>query len=96
MEGRFPWIFGGKRRIEHLVLERELPEIRAGLLQLAARLDGLDRAGVDIAADPRMQAVRRGVEVLTKLGAGRAEQIQLIFSRPYEEDWKRTLEVKTR
>ena len=78
------------------VLERELPEIRAGLLQLAAQLDRLGRAGVDVTADPRMQAVRRGVEVLAKLDAGRAEQTQLIFSRPYEKDWKQKLEVKTR
>lgn len=78
------------------VPDRELPEIRAGLLQLAAQLDRLDRAQGSALDDARLQAVRRAIEVLAKPGPGRAEQVQLIFSRPYEEDWKAKMEVGIR
>ena len=75
------------------VLDREFPEIRAGLLQLAAQLDRLGRAKGSITDDPRCCALRQSIDVLARLSPGRAEQIQLIFSRPYEEDWKGKLEV---
>jgi len=74
-------------------LDHELPELRAALLQIAAQLDRLDRAQGEITDDPRMRAVRQAIDVLAGTGAGRAEQIQLIFSRPHEEDWKRKLEM---
>jgi hypothetical protein len=75
------------------VLDREFPEIRAGLLQLAAQLDRLDRAKGSITDDPRCRAVRQSIDVLAKPSPGRAEQIQLIFSRPYEQGWQGRLEV---
>jgi hypothetical protein len=75
------------------VLDREFPEIRAGLLQLAAQLDRLGRAKGSITDDPRCCALRQSIDVLARPSPGRAEQIQLIFSRPYEEDWKGKLEV---
>jgi hypothetical protein len=78
------------------VLEREFAEIRAGLLQLAAQLDRLDRAKGNIADDPRCCAMRQSIDVLAASSPGRAEQIQLIFSRPYEEDWKGRLQVVAR
>ena len=59
------------------VPDRELPEIRAGLLQLAAQLDRLDRAQGSALDDARLQ-------------------VQLIFSRPYEDDWKAKMEVGIR
>ena len=77
------------------VLDREFPQIRAGLLQLAAQLDCLDRAKGSVTDDPRCCAVRQSIEVLAKSSPARAEQIQLIFSRQYERDWKRKLEVAT-
>jgi hypothetical protein len=78
------------------VLDREFPEIRAGLLQLAAQLDRLDRAKGSITDDPRRCAVRQSIDVLATSSPGRAEQIQLIFSRPYEEDWKGKLQIVAR
>ena len=75
------------------ILDREFLELRAGLLSTAAHLDRLDRALESAADDPRMRGVRQAIDALSKRGAGRAEQIQLIFSRPYEEEWKRKLEV---
>ena len=78
------------------ILEREFLELRAGLLQTAAQLDRLDRAQGSVADDPRIRGVLQAIEVLSKPGPGRAEQVQLIFSRPYEEEWKRKLEVGAR
>ena len=75
------------------ILDREFLELRAGLLSAAAHLDRLDRAKESVADDPRMRGVRQAIEALSKPGPGRAEQIQLMFSRPYAEGWKRELEM---
>lgn len=70
-------------------LNREYLEIRAKILQLAASFDRLDRGAESVEADPRMQLIRQGLEILR---AGkkecRAEQVQLLFSRPYDEAWR--------
>ncbi len=75
------------------ILDREFLELRAGLLSTAAQLDRLDRAPGSVTDDPRVRGIRQAIEFLSKPGPGRAEQIQLIFSRAYEEGWKRKLEV---
>ncbi len=70
------------------VLNREFLEIRARLLQVAALLDRLDRASGTAVADPRIAGIHQAIEVLANAGPGRAEKVQLIFSRQYEPDWK--------
>lgn len=75
------------------VLDREFLEIRAKLLELAASFDRLDRGHGDVRHDPRMQLIRKGLQVLNRQESGRAEAIQLIFSREYEEDWRRKFNV---
>jgi hypothetical protein len=71
------------------VLNREFLEVRARLLQLAAVLDRLDRADGDVAGDPRMEKIRGGLAILGGGDPGRAERIQLLFSRAYEADWRK-------
>lgn len=73
------------------VLNREFLEIRARLVQVAALLDRLDRAPGTVASDPRMGGIAQSLQVLAKPGPGRAEKLQLIFSRQYEADWKNKL-----
>jgi hypothetical protein len=73
------------------VLNREFLEIRARLLQVGALLDRLDRAAGSVSAEPRMNGIRQAIEVLAKAGPGRAEKLQLIFSRAYEANWKKRL-----
>ena len=75
------------------VLDREFLEIRAKLLELAASFDRLDRGAGDVSADRRMDLIRRGLEILQSGETGRAEAIQLLFSREYAEDWRRTFGV---
>lgn len=76
------------------VLNREFLEIRARLVQVAALMDRLDRAAGSVANDPRIAGIRESIEVLAEPGPGRAEKLQLIFSRQYEADWKSKFELK--
>jgi hypothetical protein len=77
------------------VLNREFPEIRARLLQLAAALDRMDRASGSPDADSRRQKIRDALAILIEPGPDRAERLQLLFSLPYDPDWKRTYALTT-
>ncbi|HKD37555.1 MAG TPA: hypothetical protein VKB78_12170 [Pirellulales bacterium] len=75
------------------VLNRELPEIRARLLQLAAALDRMDRATGSPDVDPRRQKIREALAILLESGPDRAERMQLLFSLPYDPEWKIKFDV---
>ena len=76
------------------VLNREFPEIRARLLQLAAALDRMDRAAGTSEGDPRRQKIREALAILHDDSApNRAERLQLLFSLPYDESWKQDSEL---
>jgi hypothetical protein len=66
-------------------------EARSKLLDLAAIFDrigrGADAAGVT--QDPRLEKIRRALEVLRDQSGGRAERIQQIFSLDYDPSWER-------
>jgi hypothetical protein len=66
-------------------------EARSKLLDLAAILDRIDRGAEAAKAknDPRLEKVRKAVEVLNAAGPGRAERVQQIFSLGYEAGWER-------
>lgn len=70
------------------VLDREFLEIRARLLQVAASLDRLARAEGNVSGDERLQQLAAALEILAGGGDDRAERIQLVFSRPYDAQWK--------
>ncbi|MCS7016607.1 MAG: hypothetical protein NZM42_10890 [Gemmatales bacterium] len=69
-------------------LNRYFLELRCKLLDIAAILDRIDRGG-PAPADPRLEQVRQALRELTSTSSGRAERIQLIFSRPYDPNWER-------
>jgi hypothetical protein len=75
-------------RIGKEVFEQEFLPIRAKLLEVAAALDRVDRAGGSLSAEPRRTQVQAAIQVLLRPEDDRAEQLQLIFSRPYEDDWR--------
>lgn len=75
------------------VLDREFFEIRAKILELAASFDRLDRADGSVDGDPRLSLVHEALTVLASSQEDRAEQIQLLFSRQYEDDWRETFDV---
>jgi hypothetical protein len=75
------------------VFDREFLSIRAKLLEVAAALDRVDRAGGSNAADVRRTQVQAAVQVLLRPEDDRAEQLQLIFSRPFEDDWREQFQL---
>ena len=70
------------------VLEREFLTVRAKLIDVAATLDRIDRANDPISEDPRSDKIRRSLELLAGDRKDRAQQLQLIFSLPYEKNWQ--------
>jgi hypothetical protein len=70
------------------VFEQEFLPIRAKLLEVAAALDRVDRAADSLATEPRRTQVQAAVQVLLRPEDDRAEQLQLIFSRPYDNGWR--------
>jgi len=70
------------------VLNRYFLELRSKLLDIAAILDRLDRGG-PLPADARLGQIRQALQELASSTPGRAERIQLIFSRPYDPNWER-------
>jgi hypothetical protein len=71
------------------VLDREYLEVRAKILELAASFDRMERGGGLSTGDGRLKLVRQGLKVLMDETSDRAEQVQLIFSRPYDDDWQK-------
>lgn len=80
-------------RSPHEVLDAELLTLRAKLLEAAAILDRVERATGPAADAATMATIRSAVETLLRSDANRAEQIQLLFSRTYDERWRETLEI---
>lgn len=64
------------------VIDRYFLEHRAKLIDLAAFLDRIDRAGGDgsVVDDFRVVAMREAIEELLKQDSGRARRVQEIFS----------------
>jgi hypothetical protein len=75
------------------VFDQEFLTIRAKLLEVAAALDRIDRAGGSLANDPRRTQVQAAIQVLLRPDDDRGEQLQLVFSRPYEFDWREKLKM---
>ncbi|MFO0904732.1 MAG: hypothetical protein U0939_17125 [Pirellulales bacterium] len=78
------------------VLNREFLEMRCKVLELAAAMDRLDRASGEVADDPRLAKIREALSIVADARGDRAEQIQLIFSRPYHEQWRQEFQLDRR
>jgi hypothetical protein len=78
------------------VLDREFLEIRAKILQLAASFDRLDRGEGSVERDPRRRLIAQALDILKSAAPerDRAEQVQLLFSRQFDEHWRENLGVK--
>ncbi|MGN6545236.1 MAG: hypothetical protein ACTHK7_09330 [Aureliella sp.] len=75
------------------ILRQEYLLARAKILELAATLDRIERASGNVDDDPQMQLLRRGFQILTGEDGDRAKQVQMLFSRPFADDWRKTLGV---
>lgn len=78
------------------VLNREFLEVRCKLLEVAAALDRLERADGDVSDDPRMKRIQEALDLLNRHQGDRAEQLQLIFSRAYDEQWQAQYKIRPR
>jgi len=70
------------------VLDREFLTIRAKVIEIAAALDRVDRSEGSVADDPRLDQIRRSLEIVAGSHPNRAERVQMIFSLPYDEHWQ--------
>jgi hypothetical protein len=78
------------------ILNREFLEIRCKILELAAAFDRLDRAEGSISDDVRLARVREALSVIHDQTEDRAEQVQMLFSREYDDDWQAKFKVAPR
>ena len=78
------------------VLNREFLEIRCKILDLAAAFDRLERADGSVTDDPRLARLREALAIVLEHPTDRAEQVQMVFSRAYDDDWQKNLNVAPR
>ncbi len=80
------------------ILDESFLEIRAKLLEVAATLDRIDRAGEDcekLSSEriAKRQQIDEAIAICSRHESDRAEQLQRLFSRPYAADWRKTMQV---
>ena len=78
------------------VLSREFLEIRAKILDVAAAFDRLSRSPGTIEGDPRLARLREALTAILEEDESRAEQVQMIFSRQYDDGWQADLKIGPR
>jgi hypothetical protein len=78
------------------VLNREFLEIRCKILDLAAAFDRVQRADGSVEDDPRLARLREALSIVLEQSDDRAEQVQMIFSRAYEDNWQEAMKIAPR
>ncbi len=76
------------------ILDREFLIIRGKLLEVAAALDRIERGSVEpgkgsATSDQRLDKIRETLGMLGRQGGRRAEELQMLFSLPYEPKWRK-------
>jgi hypothetical protein len=82
-----------EQRTKQAVLDADFLALRAKILEVAAGLDRFDRAAGDDPADPRRARLDEAIRLLLADDPDRAEQVQLLFSRAYDSQWRDQLGV---
>ncbi|MEZ6096656.1 MAG: hypothetical protein R3C03_20905 [Pirellulaceae bacterium] len=72
------------------ILDREFLEIRSQLISVGASLDRFERSGGDLSDDRRSQLLLEAVKILQDGQDDRANRIQMLFSRPYDQNWNKS------
>jgi hypothetical protein len=75
------------------IFDQEFLPVRAKLLDVASALDRIDRSEGSLDNDPRRTQIQAAIQVLLRPEDDRAEQIQLIFSRQYDHDWREKFQM---
>jgi hypothetical protein len=71
------------------VFNREFLTIRCRLIDIAAALDRVNRADAQVTDDPRLQQLQQAIGMIASPDGNRAERVQMAFSLPYSDDWRR-------
>lgn len=83
----------GSPRTKQTVLDEEFLPLRAKILEIAAGLDRLDRADGATGGDPRRERLKQALRLLLDADDRRAERVQLLFSREYDDQWRKEFGV---
>lgn len=81
------------------ILDETFLEVRAKLLEIAAILDRLDRSlaegseGLDESDRTRRETLQQAIQILLEDDSGRSSRLQMLFSRPYEPNWREKMEL---
>jgi hypothetical protein len=80
------------------ILTESFLEVRAKLLEVAATLDRIDRsldAGAPLPNEAQAQRKQldAAIEIVLSEGSDRAERLQQLFSRQYESDWRKQMDL---
>ena len=80
------------------ILNESFLEVRAKLLEVAATLDRIDRSADEESplADQNMSrraGIDDAIRILLSEGPDRAERLQRLFSREYEPDWRKQMQL---
>lgn len=70
------------------MLDREFLDIRCRILDIASALDRIDQHDNTNHTDPRMNKMIDAIQLLTNQPQDRTQKIQMIFSDPYDPNWK--------
>jgi hypothetical protein len=71
------------------ILDREFIIVRGKLLEVAAALDRIERGKGSAAGDQRLDKICETLGLLARPGGKRAEELQMLFSLPYEPKWRK-------
>ena len=86
----------GKTMKAEEILDDEFLTIRAKLLDVAAALDRIERGEGEVVDASRMQLISEAIEIVGSATPHRAERIQLLFSREYDQAWKANFNLASR
>ena len=88
-----------KTRNGDTIVAESFLEIRAKLLEVAATLDRIDRgcANEPLGSDAHAQRTLLGeaTQILLRDGPNRTQELQQLFSRSYETDWREQFGMNT-
>jgi hypothetical protein len=77
------------------IFQESFLDMRAKLLEVAATLDRIDRAGdglSDDALDLRLK-IDQAIAICASAGTDRAERLQHLFSRQFNADWRKEMNL---
>jgi hypothetical protein len=78
------------------IVEQEFLQVRAKILEIAAFLDRLEpksASSLSRTNEERLKRLRTACELLLDSESDKAARVQLLFSRKFDEQWRKALGV---